>query len=233
MSRTVPWRDEREREIVRLWRNGHVSLGTTATYLHWVRLYRTYCQQRHLDEISELTLDGARRFTRGYMGPRKKGPVAPGSAEAAWRALHACACALRSLRIQVPQWRERPMPPRLSPLLAEYCHYRRSHCGIAEGTLKRDVAVARAFLALVRNQGRSIGRATVADIDAFVHTLSASVSRQSVADRCSSLRCFLRFLRTTGRLNHDLAACVLSPRVRIAERPPRALPWADVRCILR
>jgi site-specific recombinase XerD len=77
-----------------------------------------------------------------------------------------------------------------------------------------------------------VQRAAVADIDAFVSQLSASVSRRSVADRCSSLRSFLRFLHTTGRLSRELAACVVFPRIRIAERPPRALPWADVRRIL-
>src|SRR5258708_5275684 len=54
-----------------------------------------------------------------------------------------------------------------------------------------------------------------------------------MADRCSSLRSFLRFLRMTGRSRHDLATCVVAPRIRMAERPPRALPWVDVRRILR
>jgi len=34
-------------------------------------------------------------------------------------------------------------------------------------------------------------------------------------------------------LRRNLAVCVLAPRIRMAERPPRALPWAEVRRILR
>jgi site-specific recombinase XerC len=73
---------------------------------------------------------------------------------------------------------------------------------------------------------------TVSDIDAFVSQQAEHMSRRTVARSCTSLRSFLRFLRSTGRLRRDLAACVIAPRVRIAERPPRALPWSDVKRIL-
>ncbi len=232
MTLSIRCRDERERAVVRLWRSGHLARSTTITYLHWVRLYRTYCRERRIDETAELTLDGAVRFTRAYVGPRKKGAVARRSSEIAWRALRAWACALRSLRISVPEWLpRRPVAP-LPPLLGEYCQYRRSHSGVAEGTLKRDIEVAKDFLLVLQDQGKPLRSAAATDIDTFVGVLSTSISRRSVADRCSSLRFFLRFLQTTRRLPHDLAACVISPRIRIAERPPRALPWAEVRRIL-
>ena len=50
---------------------------------------------------------------------------------------------------------------------------------------------------------------------------------------CSSLRAFLRFLHTTGRLQADLASGVMAPRFRVSERPPRTLPWREVRRILQ
>jgi site-specific recombinase XerD len=74
---------------------------------------------------------------------------------------------------------------------------------------------------------------TVADIDAFIYSLSNGVSKRTLGDRCSSLRSFLRFLRVTGRLSRDLAERVIAPRITPFERPPRALPWSDVRRILR
>ncbi|MCL4500147.1 MAG: tyrosine-type recombinase/integrase, partial [Chloroflexi bacterium] len=46
-------------------------------------------------------------------------------------------------------------------------------------------------------------------------------------------RSFLRYLRMTGKLPRDLASGVMTPRIRLAERPPRALPWTDVRRILQ
>jgi site-specific recombinase XerD len=137
------------------------------------------------------------------------------------------------LKIPVPEWRQRSAPTPLPPLLTAYCHHRRSHSGVAEATLGRDLEIAKAFLSLLRRRCKSVGRATVTDIDAFVSHLSASISRRTVADSCSSLRAFLRFLHTTGQLSRDLAACVITPRIRIAERPPRALAWADVRRILQ
>jgi site-specific recombinase XerD len=73
----------------------------------------------------------------------------------------------------------------------------------------------------------------VADIDDFVLALAAKWKPKTVAGDCSTLRAFLRFLHTTGRSPVDLAACVAAPRIRSFDRPPRALPWRDVRRILR
>jgi integrase len=67
----------------------------------------------------------------------------------------------------------------------------------------------------------------------FVRALAARLSKRTVADTCSSLRAFLRFLHMTGRLPTDLAGGVIAPRYRIDERPPRCLPWSDVQKILR
>jgi integrase/recombinase XerD len=81
--------DKREIQVVRLWQSGHISSGSILLYLQWVRRYYVYCQQHQLDEAAELTLDGARRFTQGYVGPRTKGPVSGGSCLIARNALHA------------------------------------------------------------------------------------------------------------------------------------------------
>lgn len=72
----------------------------------------------------------------------------------------------------------------------------------------------------------------IADVDRFVDGLAARRSRRTVAGMCSALRCFLRFLRTTGRIPCDLAADVVAPRFRSDERPPRALPWKTIQRIL-
>ena len=226
-------RDDREREVVRLWRRNHLSPGTLVIYLHWVHRFRKYCRQRGRNETAELTLDGALRFARAYRGPRKKGPVAVQSQFGARNALHAWACALRSLKLPVPPWREKRSPAKLSPLVAAYRRHRLIHCNVAEGTLQRDLEMAKGFLRLLRSQGKTASRATVADVDRFILQLSERVSRRSLADRGSSLRSFLRYLRMTGKLPRDLAREVMTPRIRPAERPPRALPWTDVRRILQ
>ena len=224
MSLQILCRDDRERAVVRLWRRNHLSPGSMIAYLQWIRRFRTYCQRRDLDEVSQLTLKGVKRFTRAYVGPRTRGPVGPSSCFAARNALHAWACALQ---VSVPPWRAARPPAKLTTLLSAYIQYRRAHCGVA-----RDIETAKTFLALLPSGGKSISKATPADIDRFVSHLSARYSKQTVADSCSSLRAFLRFLRITNRSRHDLAASVISPRVRFAERPPRALPWTHVRRIL-
>jgi len=224
--------EDREQAVARLWKRNRISTGSIVIYLQWVRRFRAYCQRRHLEETSQLTLEGLRGFLHAYVGPRRKGPVAPSTCHVAQNALHAWAWALRALRIPVPEWRPPRAPAKLTPLLAAYCQYRRSHCGVAEATLQRDIETAEAFLARLSGGSRPVSKATVVDIDRFVSYLSARISQRTLADRCSSLRAFLRFLRITKRLRHDLAACVVSPRFQWAERPPRALPWADVRRIL-
>jgi integrase len=73
----------------------------------------------------------------------------------------------------------------------------------------------------------------VADLDQFVSDLSKRMSPRTIGDTCSSLRAFLRFLRATNRLPHDLANYVIAPRFRPAAQPPRALAWADVQRLIR
>ncbi|HTP28606.1 MAG TPA: tyrosine-type recombinase/integrase [Anaeromyxobacteraceae bacterium] len=85
----------------------------------------------------------------------------------------------------------------------------------------------------MKSRKRSPAQAGVGDVDWFVTRLAGRFCKRTIADTCSSLRAFLRFLRMTGRLDHDLAALVLAPRVRRVDRPPRALPWDGVRRMLR
>ena len=224
--------DKREKEVLCLWRSGDISPGSARTYLDWVRRFYSYCERLGLDEVAELTLEGAWRFARSYVGPRTKGPVCASSCLIARNALHAWAYAIRALGAVLPEWSPKRAQAPMSPLLKEYCEFRRRHRGVAEGTLRRDSDDVRVFLSLLRRSRRSVDRMTVSDLDAFVRQQAEHMSRRTVARSCTSLRSFLRFLRSTGRLRRDLAACVLAPRVRMTERPPRALPWKDVKRIV-
>ena len=226
--------DDRERAVVVLWRKGHISSRTIQIYLQWVGRFRAFCEKRKLDETEQVTLTGVLRFTQAYAGPRLKARRIAGQSRAIARnALHAWACSLRALGTPLPPWRDHNKTSRLPPLLDEYCHYRRSHNGVSESTLIRDVDTARGFLAQLRLGRKSVERATLVDVDAFVRKEANRVSKRTVADTCSSLRAFLRFLQATGKLRSDLASGVLAPRVRQLERPPRTLPWSDVKRILR
>jgi len=226
--------DERERAVVQFWRRGHLSWSTIRVYLGWVRRFRTYCEMGKLAEAGQLCLPGVLRFTRTYAGPRLKGKRSGRrTCDAAQNAIHAWACALRSLGEALPPWRSQPEVQVLSPLMNEYRDYRRAHNGVAEGTLIRDLDVAQRFIKHLQVRRRSLDALMLVDLDAFVKELANRVSKSTVADACSSLRSFLRFLRTTGRLHTDLAEGVMAPRFRLSARPPRTLPWQDVKRILR
>lgn len=202
-------------------------------YLQWVRRYCNHCHDWGCDPLRQLTRSGAIAFAHSYVGPRRRGNVKESTRECARNGLHAWSCALKSLGVAVPPWRPPRLPERRSGLLAAYEEYRQTHRGVSARTLIRDVQVASQFLRMLRSHRRSVAKTRVADLDRFVKEMLGRVSRRTVVDSCSSLRCFLRFLQATGRLERDLASCVVAPRFRMDECPPRALPWDTVRSILR
>lgn len=202
-------------------------------YLQWVRRFRARWSSRAVDEIARLTRSEAVAFAGSYTGPRCGGGIKESSRRSACNALHAWSSALQLLGVPVPPWRSAPILQRWPALLEAYGEHRRLHRGVSKGTLVRDMDVASSFLRSLRSRGRSVAAMRPADIDRFIDALSARLSRRTVAGLCSTLRCFLRFLRATGRIRCDLASCVVAPRFRTDERPPRALPWESVRRILR
>ncbi len=222
-------RDQGERRVVDLWLGGGLGAATCALYLNRVRSFRAHCQSRALDVKLQLTSDGFARFANAYIGPRTGSLIRKSTLNSFRNAIRAWAYALRALGEAVPSWHPPSAPDPLSPLLIAYCRYRRDHRGVAASTIDGEVETANEFLALLRARGKSVTATSVADLDAFVVSLSARFSKKTVAGSCSRLRAFLRFLRTTGTLRRDLAAMVESPRSRFADRPVRTLPWADVR----
>jgi integrase/recombinase XerD len=227
-------RDDREHAVAQFWRRGHLSWSTIQIYLAWVRRFRTYCERRKLVEADQLSLARVLRFARAYAGPRLKGKrSARSTCDAARNAMHAWACALRSLGETLPAWRGQAKVRALSPLFNEYREYRRAHNGVAESTLIRDLDIAQQFIKRLHARRRALDSLALVDLDEFIKELATRVSKSTVADACSSLRSFLRFLRTTGRLHTDLAEGLMAPRFRISARPPRTLPWQDVKRILR
>lgn len=132
----------------------------------------------------------------------------------------------------MPEWEPVRTVPPLPPLLAEYVEFRRHHVGVSSATIDSEVPVVSAFLARLREDGRSHGDIRVPDVDDFVTALAGRVCTKTVARACTSLRCFLRFLHFRAYLAHDVAASVAAPRLLCADRPPRALPWDDVQRLL-
>lgn len=226
-------RDAQESRAIRVWRDGGLADGSIAVYLSWIRRFRGYWRTRGVDHVEKLTETHVLAYASSYRGPRRGRRVKAASRYCARNALHAWSCALDKLGDPVPPWRLPRLPTRSSPLIHAYGEYRRSHRGVAATTLVRDQKLAKDFVSSLQLRGRTMSTMRAIDVDHFVDTLSARLARRTTASLCSSLRCFLRFLRATGRVSWDPAACVVAPRYRTDEHPPRALPWDSVRRILR
>jgi integrase len=77
-----------------------------------------------------------------------------------------------------------------------------------------------------------MSRIRLRDVDDFILGLTKRLRAKTIAGISSVIRAFLRFLHATGRIAHDLSPSVIAPRVKSGDRPPRALPWPDVRRVL-
>jgi integrase/recombinase XerD len=220
-------------DVIRVWRANHyLSEPVILTYSVWVRRFRLYCCEEGFEETSQLTLAGVCEFANEHA--RLRGTNVAPILRGARCALHAWAHALEAQGYLIPQWKAARRPaPWGSPLLAAFAEHLRQHQGISPATINNNVQRIKAFLEFLRARGCRPQRVQLSDIDAFIIECSGHLARSTVAKVSCSIRGFLRFLRTTGRISADLAPSVVAPIVRKGERPVRALPWTDVQRILR
>ena len=225
-------RDSRLAAAERIWRDNRcLKDSSIVLYREWVQRFRAYCGARRLKESNELTLAGVSRFAGWYARRRKI------NAELAFcssrSALGTWALALKTLGESLPPWTATAAPRSLSPLMQEFADHLRQHRGNPDNTIRKKAWHVAMFNAFLRARDRRSQTPRLQDIDAFVVHCRKRYARTTVADVCSTLRSYMRFLRASGRMHSDLAASVLAPIVRVSERPHRALPWEDVQRILR
>jgi integrase/recombinase XerD len=223
--------DAIEMVVKDVWRTSGRTPATVDVYLAWVRRYRREQIDRGASDLDGLTLEGARVFAQEYARQRRCNREQVVCI--ARSALRAWSYALRVLGFPVPCWTEPRPEPRLAPLLVAFREHRVCHSGISSATSRRDLDCASDFLEFIRSRGRRLDRLRLTDIDGFVQHLSERLRPKTVSGLCSALRAFLRFLQVSGRLGFDLASAMVGPRVMTSDRPPRTLPWQDVRRLLR
>lgn len=147
-------------------------------------------------------------------------------------AVHALHCSLTGLGQELPPWREKT-DPSMHSLVGGFVEFRIRDRGVAPSTSIRDARVATMYLDWLRSRNRPVHVMCVTDIDDFVTACAQRWAPCTVADVCSSLRGFLRYLHATGRLPRDLSGSMLGPRLRNDARPRPALSFQQVRRILR
>lgn len=219
-------------QVERVWRANGIGRGTVGLYRQWIRRFRRHCLAKGQIPEEQLRQRDVRDWTTRYVRSRGKGPLrSPSSAHSA---LWAWSWGLQACGHAVPPWTDSPPPlPPLPPLQEAFRRHRREVQGVAESTARRDLKIVQEFLEFLRHRSRRTATIQVTDIDRFLSQCSARLVPKTLAGVASVLRSFLGFLHMTGRIPHDLTTVVASPRIRRGDTPPRALPWSDVRRILR
>lgn len=219
-------------DILRVWHGDRcVRASSAQQYLQWISRFRRYCRSLGLDEGAELTRDGVERFQTWYARSRRINAAN----------LNLARSSLRSLRrvhevmgMPVPLWQpiERQRPS-ATAILRDYAAHLGQHRGNPDVTIhKKLYHVGKLFQHLSRS-GKSWRHLSLPDIDAFLIECASHFARSTTADIASTVRSFARFLLASGRIRADLAAGVISPVQPKFERPRRALPWEDVKRLLR
>jgi len=225
--------NSRLKEVMKVWRkNRCISKPAMAIYRQWIPRFMDYCHREELNWEVELTLAGVTRFAKWYARSRDIDVAC--ALHGARVALHAWSEGLQSLGTTVSPWRH-PVESMQSqpPLLREFAAYMREHRGNPERTIHKKITHTEGFLEFLRQRRRHIVGLRLSDLDAYVVKCAKRYAPVTVCDVCSTLRSFTRFLRASGRISMDLAPSVMAPAVRKGARPHRALPWSDVRRILR
>ena len=230
---TASDKDSRLKEVMRVWRkNRCISKPAITVYRQWIPRFMDYCNSEQLNWEAELTLAGVTRFVKRYA--RSRDIDVECALHIARSALRAWSEGLQRLGETLPSWRPTPEPLQYRPsLLREFAADMREHRGNPESTIRKKITHAEGFLEFLRHRRRRIIDLRLSDLDAYVVKCAKRYASVTVADVCSTLRSFTRFLRASGRISIDLAPSVIGPVARKGARPHRALPWNDVRRILR
>ena len=217
--------------MIRAWRSNGIAWGTIRLYRRWVRRFREDCRQRGEVAEEQLKWEIVERWVAQCVRARETDPDI--TKRTVRSALWAWSWGLKACGYKIPPWGSAPLPtPTLSPLLDAFVRHRRDVRGLAESTIRQDLALVQEFLRFLRRQRRSIAMIKVANIDRFLQEFSRRMTAKTLARVVWVLRSFLRFLYASGLIPHNLATAVTAPRIVVAIRH-RSLPWSDVRRILR
>jgi integrase/recombinase XerD len=128
----------------------------------------------------------------------------------------------------------RPAPAPHEELVIAYQGYLGRVRGLAGSTVVGHGSTASAFLALVGfdRDPAVLGHLGPQQIEAFVRSAGARLSRATLQHIVAHLRSFLRFLVSRGEIAPGLDSSIDTPRVYRGEQLPRSLAWETVQAFL-
>lgn len=218
--------------VIRVWRSNGIHWNSIRGYRQRIRLFREYCIRQGKIPEEELRWEIVRRWASQYS--RTRGLDTARTKQIFHSALWAWSWGLQACGYDVPPWTTPPCRTRpLSPLQKAFARHCKDVKGVAESTIERDLNMLREFSGFMRSRGRRITAARLVDIDKFLAVNGSRLAPKTLARLACALRSFFRFLYTSGRIAHNLADSIATPRVRRNDYPPRALPWPDGRRILK
>lgn len=120
-------------------------------------------------------------------------------------------------------------------LIEEYEQYLRQERCFADRTIASHRSYVRFFLEFLGyERSRSVlPRLTVQKVEAFVRAQSKNCGRRSLQHVVAYIRSFLRYQYTQGVIARRLDDAIETPRVYRLEQLPKALPWSQIRALLR
>jgi integrase/recombinase XerD len=150
-----------------VWRRDHsVRDSSAGVYLQWIKRFRAYCSQRNLDERTELTLAGARRFVAWYARHRHLQPRRLGGA---CTALYALSRVYHVMGLSPPAWQ---CPPRArrpaTALLRAYADHLARCRGNPEVTVRGKLHHIEKLSEYLARRGKTCRTMTLMDIDEFL-----------------------------------------------------------------
>ena len=119
-------------------------------------------------------------------------------------------------------------------LVGAYRDYLDHVRGLTALTVQQHATSASEFLGFLHfdDDPTVLPKLTASQLEQFVKSVAARLSRATLQHEAAHLRSFLRFLAGRGEAAPGLDAAIEQPRVYRGERLPRALPWESVQTLL-
>ena len=127
-----------------------------------------------------------------------------------------------------------PAPTPSERLLETYQKHLLEVRGLAAATVRRHIRLSRELLAFLEFDDRpeTLRELGAPRLEGFIKAIAPRLGRAALQGAVSAVRVFLRFLASSSESAPGLDRCLALPRVYLAERLPRALPWETVRAFL-